>query len=170
MEIRRVEIDEVAALQNIGRITFKETFEVSNSPEDMANYLNESFAYDKVEEELKNVNSAFYFAMDKDRIVGYLKLNFGHSQTEIKHEESLEIERIYVLNEYQGKKIGQQLYSFALQIAKEKAVDFIWLGVWEENTKAINFYKKNGFEVFDQHIFKLGEDEQIDLMMKYNLK
>ena len=101
--------------------------------------------------------------------MGYLKLNFGDSQTELKDQKALEIERIYVLKEFHGKKVGQLLFEKALKIAEEKKVDYVWLGVWEENLRAINFYKKNGFEEFDKHIFKLGNDEQTDIMMKLKL-
>ncbi|MFN5985877.1 MAG: GNAT family N-acetyltransferase, partial [Chitinophagaceae bacterium] len=73
---------------------------------------------------------------------------------------------IYVIQEYQGKKAGQQLYEKAIQVAKEKKAKYLWLGVWEENHKAIQFYKKNGFEVFDQHVFVLGDEKQTDLMMR----
>ena len=105
----------------------------------------------------------------KRQVIGYLKLNFGDSQTELKDDKSAEIERIYVLQEYQGKKVGQLLYEKALQIANAYKADYIWLGVWEENPRAIQFYKKNGFTEFDKHIFKLGEDEQTDIMMKLSL-
>ena len=74
--------------------------------------------------------------------------------------------RIYVLSSFHGKKVGQLLYDHALQIAREKNVQFVWLGVWEENPRAIQFYKKNGFIEFDKHIFKLGDDLQTDIMMK----
>jgi ribosomal protein S18 acetylase RimI-like enzyme len=57
-----------------------------------------------------------------------------------------------------------------MQVARHKNVDFVWLGVWEENTRAINFYQKNGFVAFDKHIFKLGSDEQTDIMMRLQLK
>lgn len=57
----------------------------------------------------------------------------------------------------------------AIEIAKQKRVAFIWLGVWEENLRAINFYKKNGFIKFDKHIFSLGQEEQTDIMMKLKL-
>lgn len=57
----------------------------------------------------------------------------------------------------------------AIEIAKQKRVAFIWLGVWEENLRAINFYKKNGFIEFDKHIFSLGQEEQTDIMMKLKL-
>jgi len=102
--------------------------------------------------------------------VGYLKLNFGSSQTELKDDRALEIERIYVLKEFHGKSVGQELYEKAIYVARQKNADYVWLGVWEQNPRAINFYKKNGFIEFDKHIFKLGEDEQTDIMMKLQLK
>ncbi len=81
----------------------------------------------------------------------------------------LEIERIYVLTTFHGKNVGQLLYDKAYQIAIEKKIDFIWLGVWEKNERAINFYLKQGFKQFSFHIFKLGDDEQKDIMMRKNV-
>jgi len=73
------------------------------------------------------------------------------------------------LKEYQGKKIGQLLFEQAGHIARQKNAGYLWLGVWEETPKAISFYKKNGFVEFDIHVFKLGDDEQTDIMMKLKL-
>jgi ribosomal protein S18 acetylase RimI-like enzyme len=132
----------------------------------MANYLEEAFSIEKLTDEFNNKNAEFYFAAIDEKIVGYLKLNFGKSQTELQDDKGLEIERIYVMKEFQGNQVGQLLYNKALEIAQEKNSKFIWLGVWEHNSRAINFYKKNGFVEFDKHTFKLGNDEQIDIMMK----
>ncbi|MDH5826511.1 GNAT family N-acetyltransferase [Sphingobacterium faecium] len=166
IQVKKVSINDIEELRKIGRQTFLDTFGASNSDENMAKYLEEGFSLEKLTNELNNKNSAFFFAMIGNDIIGYLKLNIGQSQTELLYEKALEIERIYVLKEYHGKKVGQILYDKALQIAILKNVDFIWLGVWEENPRAIHFYKKNGFVEFDMHIFKLGEDEQMDIMMK----
>ncbi|WP_276499353.1 GNAT family N-acetyltransferase [Pontibacter litorisediminis] len=170
IEIRRVTVDNIDQLQRIGRQTFSETFSSGNSEENMKKYLNEGFSTDKLEAELADKNSEFYFALFADKVIGYLKVNFGESQTEIKDENTLEIERIYVLKEFHGKKVGQILYEKAMEISKHKGVDYVWLGVWEENPRALRFYEKNGFVEFDRHIFKLGDDEQIDIMMKLQLK
>lgn len=167
--IKKVLPDEVIALQKIGRQTFKETFAAGNTEENLTKYLEEGFSSEKLLGELTDQNSEFHFALHEDVVIGYLKLNFGDSQTELKDDKSAEIERIYVLQEYQGKKVGQLLYEKALQIANAYKADYIWLGVWEENPRAIQFYKKNGFTEFDKHIFKLGEDEQTDIMMKLSL-
>lgn len=164
--IKNVTANDVSKLQEIGRKTFQETFAGSNSEENMAKYLEEGFSVDKLTKEINNENSEFYFALAGNNVIGYLKLNFGNSQTELQNEKGLEIERIYVLQQYHGLKVGQILYEKAIELAKEKNMDFIWLGVWEENPRAIRFYKKNGFTEFDRHIFKLGDDEQTDIMMK----
>lgn len=82
----------------------------------------------------------------------------------------MEVGRIYVLKEFHRKKAGQMLYEKAIKIAKEKNVDYVWLSVWEENSRAIRFYEKNGFVAFDKHILKLGNEEQTDIMMKLELR
>lgn len=169
-KIKKVSINDIIQLQEIGRKTFFETFSESNTEENMTQYLEEGFSVEKLSEELNEANSEFYFAVIDKVVVGYLKINHGQSQTEMQDNEGLEIERIYVLKEYHGKKAGQFLYEHAMQIAETNKVNFVWLGVWEENLRAISFYKKNGFVEFDKHIFVLGTDEQTDIMMKKNLK
>lgn len=168
--IRRITLDDLEKLQKIGRKTFEETFSESNSEENMRNYLEEGFSKEKLTAELENKDSEFYFAVLKDEVIGYLKVNFGESQTELKDRKALEIERIYVSKEFHGKSVGQILYDKAIEIAKQKGSEYVWLGVWEENPRAISFYKKNGFVEFDKHIFRLGDDEQTDIMMKMKLE
>ena len=169
IDIKKIGPEEILQLQKIGRQTFYETFFESNTEENMKNYLENGFSIDKITSEVNNKNSEFYFAKLDEEVIGYLKLNFGKSQTELKDDKALEIERIYVLKEFHGKKVGQILYDKAIEIAKQKSSEYVWLGVWEENPRAISFYKKNGFVEFDKHIFKLGNDEQTDIMMKLKM-
>ncbi len=169
INIQRVSLNDIYKLQKISRVTFFETFADGNTEENMKKYLEEGLSIDKLTAELNNQDSHFYFAELNNTIIGYLKVNFGPSQTELKDNKALEIERIYVLKEFQGKRVGQLLYEKAIQTAMLANAEYVWLGVWEENPKAISFYKKNGFIEFDRHIFKLGDDEQTDLMMKLRL-
>lgn len=168
--VKKVTLNDIDQLQQIGRQTFFETFSAGNSDENMTKYLDEGFSDEKLTTELNDNNAEFYFATLDDSVIGYLKLNFGQSQTELKDDKALEIERIYVLKDFHGKSVGQILYDKAIHIARQKNADYVWLGVWEENPRAINFYKKNGFVEFDKHIFKFGNDEQTDIMMKLKLK
>ncbi len=170
IEIKRATSSDLTLLQNIGRQTFSETFSEKNSEENMKKYLEEGFSAEKLSAELNNPDSEFYFASLENNVIGYLKINHGQSQTELKDERAMEIERIYVLKDFHGKNVGQLLYQKAIDIALVKKADYVWLGVWEENPRAINFYKKNGFVEFDKHIFVLGDDEQTDIMMRLKLK
>lgn len=164
--IKRASLEDIKTIQLIGKETFFETFAESNTEEDMKKYLEDNFSEEKVKSELNNPDSEFFIAFEGHFPIGYLKLNNGNAQTESQEENSIEIERIYVKSAYYGKKIGQLLYDKALQVARDKNKSSIWLGVWEENPRAIRFYEKNGFVAFGKHIFKMGDDEQTDIMMQ----
>jgi len=164
--IKKASSEDLKTIQNVGRETFYETFSKDNSEDEMQKYLDESFSTEKLTEELNTIDSQFFIAWEDENAIGYLKVNSGKSQTELQDEASMEIERIYVKSAYHGKKVGQLLYDKALEIAHQENKKYLWLGVWEENMKAVNFYKKNGFVEFDKHIFKLGNEEQTDLMMR----
>lgn len=164
--LKKASSGDLETLQQIGKETFYETFAKYNSEDEIQKYLTESFSSEKLLKELNTPDSQFFIAWEKENPIGYLKVNSGKAQTELQDETALEIERIYVKSSHHGKKVGQLLYDKALEIALRQQKKYIWLGVWEENKRAVSFYSKNGFTEFDQHIFRLGSDEQTDLMMK----
>ncbi len=169
IEIIKVELIQVELLREIAIQTFSETFLADNDQLQMQEYIDNKLSIEKLHDELLNENSDFYFAKAEHHIIGYLKINFEEAQTEKLGNRCMEVERIYVLQKYQGLKAGQALLNKSILLAKEKHLDFIWLGVWENNKKAIQFYEKNKFIVFDKHYFLLGTEKQTDLMMKLNL-
>lgn len=169
VNIREASNAELETLQQISKSTFAETFSIHNSEENMRKYLRDNLSLEKLGEEMRNPKSSFYFVEMKGTVVGYLKLNVGVAQNEWKEDSGMEIERIYVLKEYQGHKIGQILFEKAISMARSMEMQYVWLGVWEKNERAIAFYTKNGFKVVGQHLFKLGDDVQMDYMMKRTL-
>ena len=170
IEISKATVSDLETIQNISIQTFVETFASVNTPENIANYIKESFNSEQLKTELNNANSQFYVAYSNAEAVGYLKINFGDAQTESINENALEVQRIYVLQKFHGKNIGQLLLDDVKKIAKGSGVDSVWLGVWEENHRALRFYTKNGFVVFDKHVFIMGNDEQTDLLMQFRLQ
>jgi ribosomal protein S18 acetylase RimI-like enzyme len=170
IEIKKIDLSNVLQLQAIGKATFHETFAEENTAENMEKYLEEGFSIDKLTAELNNKETEFYFAVIDNIAVGYLKINVGNAQTEMLDASAVEIERIYVLKAFHGQQVGKLLLEQALQITRQHHAPYIWLGVWEKNGRAIQFYTKNGFEAFDQHIFMLGEDKQTDILMKLSLE
>jgi ribosomal protein S18 acetylase RimI-like enzyme len=169
IEIKKATLSDLITLQNISKQSFTETFAAINTPENMEKYLQESFNTKQLTAEINNSESPFYIAFWDTEPVGYLKLNLGDAQTEIVKDNALEIQRIYVLQTFHGKRIGQLLLDEAIKIAQQIAVNYIWLGVWEENHRALQFYTKNGFVTFDKHLFILGDDQQTDLLMKLKI-
>lgn len=167
--IRKISLADLESLIIISKKTFSETFANDNSEENLTEYLEKAFNEAQLTSELQDKNSEFYFVEDHDEVLAYLKVNTNQGQTEKVLERALEIERIYVNREFQGRKIGQLLLSKAISLANEQHLKQIWLGVWEHNPKAIKFYERNGFQEFDKHIFKLGDDEQTDILMRLTL-
>ena len=91
------------------------------------------------------------------------------SQTDVNDEKSLEIERIYIASDFQEKGLGNYLMEKAISVASKRNKQYLWLGVWEKNEKAICFYKKNGFFEVGTHSFFMGDDEQTDYIMRKDL-
>lgn len=162
-------VDDVDLLCEIAVKTFSETFDRFNTAQDMRSYLDLEFDKDKLRKELNNQNSSFFFLYYDAEVIGYLKTNDAPSQTDINDVTSLEIERIYVLSKYQGQGLGQYLIDRAIEIALNKNKRYVWLGVWENNAKALRFYKKNGFYKIGEHVFRLGSDDQTDYVMRKDL-
>ena len=159
-------MDRLDELLHLGRATFDDAFRADNRKEDFDYYMGRAFNREALVKQFINPLSAFYIAEKGQReMIGYLKINVLVPNTSI-DDHSLEIERIYVLKEYQGQGIGKKLMNRAFEIALERRVDYIWLGVWEKNHNAIRFYEKLGFEIFGTRPFQLGQDNQTDFLMK----
>jgi len=143
-------------LQQISKTTFTDTYAWGNTQENMHAYLEAHFSLAQLKKEISNPESFFYFARHKTQVVGYLKLNMGQAQSETQ-KAALEIERIYVLKNFQGQHIGKTLFQKALAIAQKKQLQFVWPSVWENNSRAIAFYTTLGFIPYDKHLFKCGQ-------------
>lgn len=166
VEIVPILANEIDDLISLSKQTFTETFEAHNTPENLQHYLNTAYHADKLLNEMQDENSKFFFAIVDGVKAGYLKINFNNAQTELQDPTAMEIERIYVLKAFHGQKLGQALMEKAKQEALAHQKAFLWLGVWEKNDRALQFYTKNGFEAFGTHDFTMGDDVQTDIMMK----
>ena len=162
---------DVQILKAISELSFRQAFENDNDPNDFEDYIQNAFSLNQLLTEIENSNSEFYFMIipEEKSPVGYIKLNWGPAQSEDLNSSHIELERIYLLNEFRGKGYGNQLLNHATEIALKKEKEIIWLGVWEKNESAIRFYERNGFRIFGEHFFFIGKDKQRDLLLKLNL-
>jgi diamine N-acetyltransferase len=165
INLKKCTLEDLRKLQEISYETFNETFKHQNSPENMEAYLEKAFNLEQVEKELSNTSSHFFFVYVDNEIAGYLKVNTDDAQSEEMGDESLEIERIYIKNNFQKHGIGKYLFNKAIDMAMEHNKKKIWLGVWEKNENALAFYKKMGFVQTGVHSFYMGDEEQVDFIM-----
>jgi ribosomal protein S18 acetylase RimI-like enzyme len=119
--------------------------------------------------EVGNIENIFLLAYYGDELAGYAKLREAKQPEKLNNVNALEIARIYAVANMIGKGVGNLLMQTSISIAKEKGKEVIWLGVWQKNIRAIDFYIKWGFEKFDVSDFLLGNDVQYDWLMKKNI-
>jgi len=169
MKARYGTIVDATMLSELGAKTFYDTYASDNTPENIDAYIRKSFSTEIQIDELSDPNIIFLIAELENEPVGYAKLKLDSKDESITGTKPIEIERIYSLQQYIGKGIGKALMQAAIDEAKQKACDSIWLGVWEKNPRAINFYKKWGFREVGTHIFMLGDDPQRDFILELDL-
>lgn len=169
ISIKKCSIKDLQILQKVSVETFTDTFKDQNTPENMKAYLDKAYASKKLENELLNTSSQFFFIYLNEELAGYLKVNTDDAQTEEMKNDSLEIERIYVRSKFQKQGLGKYLMNKAIELATESRKNVIWLGVWEKNQNAIAFYSKNGFVKTGAHSFYMGDEEQVDYILTKTL-
>ncbi len=162
--IKRINLDDVTALSVLARQTFYDTFTGTCTDNDMQTFLNQYYSNEQLGKELLDEDMFCFFAENDGMPVAYLQFKEDYKNfPEIKKWKALELKRIYVLKELQGKGIAQKLMDFFLDFAAEKKYEVVWLGVWEHNVTAQKFYEKYGFVNSGYtHDFPIGSTPQTD--------
>ena len=169
MQIRPANTNDANILAQLGAKTFYETFREFHTEEDMQQYIKKAYSVDLMTENLSKENIQYFIAYDEEKSIGYLKLIKNVTHEKLLSKNNIELEKIYVLKEYLDKKFGKELMLQAISFSKQNNFETLFLGVWQENHRAVNFYKKFGFETFTIRTFQLGETLCDDYLMKLNL-
>jgi len=169
IEIKPAGLPEAELIADIARKTFMETYGEMNTPENMEAYLNSQFSDEKLVEELQHPRTRFFLAYLNGIPVAFTKVRDDRKAKKLEEIKALEIQRIYVLQEYQGFSMGKAMLDMIKELARKDGYQTIWLQVWQKNNKAIRFYQKAGFTVFETAKFLLGNSSQQDFLMRYDL-
>lgn len=170
LTIRVATKDDAEMIAVFSRHSFYETFAPFNSKDNMEKFMETQFSVELLKEEVSAKDNIFFMAFDQeDKIAGYVRLRENNIPPELPVVNALEIARIYVAKHLIGKGAGRLLMQKCIDTAIQKKVSTVWLGVWERNQRAIDFYHKWGFEKFGTHLFMLGDDAQTDWLMKKTL-
>ncbi len=164
LDIRRADIDDAELLSQLSTVTFLDTFKGTCTNEDIDGFVKKYFNIEQVFNELRDPNDVYYISFLKDKAVGYIRMKEENTDVpELKKYRGIELKRIYVLKEYHNKKVGAALIKFALEFAGKNKYNAVWLGVWEHNKRAKDFYQKWGFrDTGIMHDFPIGSTPQTD--------
>lgn len=164
--IREATVEDARLIADISHQTFYETFAAYNSKEDMDKFLTQQFTKGKLILEVGGRGNIFLLAYENDAVAGYVKIRDERVPAGLGKVTALEVARLYAMTAQIGKGVGSFLMQSSIDVAKKLNKEWLWLGVWEKNQRAIDFYTKWGFEKFDETDFLLGDDLQRDWLMK----
>ena len=168
-ELRKANLSDLPELLALARTSFLQAFTAGNKPENVQAYLAEAFTVERLTHEMQEPASTFIVASLEGKLVGYTKLNLAEAQADVQDPASVEVARLYTLEEVWGTGLGQLLLDAAIAFAKQEGKTWLWLGVWEHNARAIRFYEKNGLRIFGSHPFPFGDEIQNDWLMRMEL-
>jgi diamine N-acetyltransferase len=167
--IRRATESDADLLASLGATTFHESFAAQNTPENMTAYLAATFGPEKQQAELADPRNTFLIAESAGVAIGYAHLRTGKTPECVSDPKAIELVRLYVSSTFQGSGVGGRLMDACLTEARQAGHQTIWLGVWQQNTRAQAFYDRWNFSVVGEHVFQLGDDPQMDWIMQRSL-
>ena len=164
--IRTAETGDAAALAELGRRTFHDTFAEHNTPEDMDAYMRGAFTVERLTSELQHPGAVYLVAETPRNVVGFAKVARSETPACVTVPSPLRLVKLYVSSEAIGSGVGAALMRASIEWARNSGYESLWLGVWEHNHRARAFYERWGFVPVGTETFLLGSDEQTDVLMQ----
>lgn len=162
--IRNAILNDIHSLSELCSSTFYDTYHLQNTPENMDKYIQDHFGVDQLQQLLSDPAIIIFVVELKEKLIGYIQLDIINSEL-IPAKMGIEISRFYVDKNFQKLKLGKKLMNKALDYAFLRKYNYVWLGVWQKNIRAIEFYQRAGFEIKGMKTFILGDDAQEDFIM-----
>ena len=169
VSIQPATFPDTQALRNLSEQTFIDTYAVFNTPENMEKHISTKFTLEQIQSELTDSSVQYLLLKKEGQLIGFTKLVKNHVPKELSSTNVIEIERFYVDKAFHGQHLGKNLMNVCLDWCREAGFETVWLGVWEKNARALQFYTKMGFEKIGEHVFVLGTEVQNDYVMAKNI-
>jgi len=163
--IRRGQPTDAAMLAELGARTFRDTYAVQNTPENITRYLAANFGPALQAEELADPDMTTLIAEVDGIPAGFAQLSRRAPPPQLPSDAGRFLSRFYLEQVWIGRGVAQPLMAALLDTARRDGASYLWLTVWQENPRAVAFYRKCGFVVAGQTTFVLGDDPQVDWLM-----
>ena len=157
VEIIKANAEHSDLITKLAQQTFSESHGHSASKEDINNFILRTYNSEAIRKEFENKKVDYHLIYFNKTIAGFSKIELQCPNINISEKNITKLDRIYLLEAFQGKQLGVKLLDFNIALSKKQHQNGIWLVVWTENQKAINFYTKMGFEIAGAYDFKISE-------------
>lgn len=153
MEIHRAtlkDLNTISALNvHVQRVHAEALPEMFKLPE------TDAFSAEFIAERLADPDSYFFIAIVDAQAIGYVYAHMLHLDENPYRRalDFIEIDQISVQPQYQRKGFGGALVQQVRELAREKGIDTITLSVWFFNDQSRNFFRGQGFEVFNERMW-----------------
>lgn len=146
-----------AILSQLGAETFYNSHKDSAPAHELDTYMRKIYSIDAIKKELANPENIYHLMKQDDHVAGFSKmaLTMNHPSIAVQHISKLD--QIYLLDAFQGQKLGATLLSYNIDHSRSCGQQGMWLVVWVGNTTAIEFYEKFGFQVVARDEFQLTD-------------
>lgn len=165
LTLRTATVDDAPALSELAAASFIATFGPDNPPEAIDEYVAEALSVEVIEGQIADTNSTWIVAEDADGAAGFAHVKTGTAPREVSGDRPMQLSRLYARPDRIGKGVGAALMQDCVDRAAAVGCDALWLGVWEHNERALAFYRRWGMEPVGSMIFRLGDDDQTDLVL-----
>ncbi len=171
LRIRRATVADAEALTEIGARTFSETFAADNTPEDMRMFLEATWQPELQRAEILDEGMDTLLACDATgALAGFAQVRVARPPAGIEVRAPVELKRFYVDKPWHGQGLARTLMASAEQAARARGGREFWLGVFQNNERALAFYRKCGFRIVGTQVFVVGTDPQKDYVMLRELE
>lgn len=155
--ITKATIQDAKQLAKLAKASFLPAHGHSASTEDIDNYVAANFTEANFVDELSNPDNHYYLIYYNNKMVGYSKITLNTTNKDISAKNVTYMSRLYLLKEFYGLHLGKALFDFNIEFSKQHKQQGMWLAVWIENQRAIDFYTKMGFTIVGEYDFRISE-------------
>ena len=170
IEIRKAQVTDAIHIALLGRITYTESHgDYIAEKENLLKFYNTNYSVSKIREELNDDKNIYWIVFSDELPIGFAKLSLNENFSKSDKKKSCKLQRLYILNDFIGYKIGSQLQEIILKTAIDLKFKSIWLTAYYKNTKGIKFYKKYGFQQVGSIDFFVGKTNYENLIFEKSL-
>ncbi|MGE5562372.1 MAG: N-acetyltransferase family protein [Bacillota bacterium] len=167
MNHRNATAEDLPAIDRVFRESFCDTFAHLYDGNDLREFLGK-FTAEAWRSEYDDERYAFHVAEADGRLVGYVKLGPPALPVETT-AAPLELRQLYIVTGYHGMGIAHALMDWAIEEARRRGAEELYLTVFTENHRARRFYDRYGFEAVGRYDFMVGSHADEDIIMRKRL-